>query len=329
MTTAEILAAIRKIAALVVGDICLDHWCTYDSALSEPSRETGIPVTGVMGSYVSPGAGGTVANNLAALNPYRVAALGVLGADGNGFELERALQARGVSLDLMVKDPRLPTYTYMRLFNSETGVEDRPRVDFIPFRPLPVEVERKVMQRLDSAIGGFDVIVVADQARTEHGGVITPAVRGLLRTLALRHPDKVIWAHSRRRSEHYRGVIVKPNRQEADEACLRLFRTVDYERLREHLETKLLVVTRGKEGAVVVEPGRETTVLTVPVAKPVDPLGAGDSFSAAAALALAATGSPIAAARFGNLVSGVTIMKEGTGTASPDEVLAAEAAVRG
>jgi rfaE bifunctional protein kinase chain/domain len=328
MTTAEILAAIRKIAALVVGDICLDHWCTYDPALSEPSRETGIPVTGVMGSYVSPGAGGTVANNLASLNAYRIAVLGVLGDDGNGFELERALKERDVSLDLMVKEPRLPTYTYTRLINSETGIEDRSRVDFIPFRPLPAEVERKVMQRLDSAIGGFDVVLVADQAKTEHGGVVTPAVRGLLRTLARRHPDKVIWAHSRRRSEHFRGVIVKPSRQEADEACLRLFGAVDYERLRRHLETSLLVVTRGKEGAVVVEPDRETAVMTVPVPRPVEPCGAGDSFSAGAALALAATGSPVAAARFGNLVAGVTIMKEGTGTASPEEVLATEAAAR-
>jgi rfaE bifunctional protein kinase chain/domain len=325
MTTAEILAAFRKIAALVVGDICLDHWCTYDPALSGPSRETGIPTVGVMGSYVSPGAGGTVANNLASLNAYRVAVLGVLGDDGNGFELERALQARGVSLDLMIKDPELPTFTYVKLFNSETGIEDRPRIDFIPFRPLPAAVERKVMQRLESAIGGFDVVIVPDHARTEHGGVITPAVRRLLRQLAERHPDKVIWAHSRRRSELFRGIIVKPNRQEADEACMRLFHTVDYERLRSHLETNLMIVTRGSDGALVVEPGRATEVLTVPVANPVYPCGAGDSFSAGAALALAATGSPIDAARFGNLVSSVTIMKEGTGTASPEEVLAAEA----
>jgi len=78
----------------------------------------------------------------------------------------------------------------------------------------------------------------------------------------------------------------------------------------------------------VVEPGRSTAVMTVPVARPVYPCGASDSFSAGAALALAATGDPIEAARFGNLVSSVTIMKEGTGTASPDEVLAAEAALR-
>jgi sugar/nucleoside kinase (ribokinase family) len=42
-------------------------------------------------------------------------------------------------------------------------------------------------------------------------------------------------------------------------------------------------------------------------------------------MALAAGGSPLEAARFGNLVASVTIMKKGTGTASPVEVLAAAA----
>jgi rfaE bifunctional protein kinase chain/domain len=327
MRTAEILAAFQKMSALVVGDICLDHWCTYDPALSDPSRETGISRIGVVGSEVSPGAGGTVASNLVALDASRVAVVGVIGDDGNGFELTRALRARGITLDFIVKDARLPTFTYTKLLNAETGLEDKPRVDFIPFRPLPEPVDRQVMTRLESAFSGFDVILVADQAETEYGGVITPNMRRLLRKLALRHPGKVIWVDSRKRTEHYRGVIVKPNREEADEACMRLFGTIDYQRLRQILETKLLVVTRGAEGAVVVEPGRETAVPTTAVQKPVDICGAGDSFSAGAALTLAVTGSPVEAVRFGNLVASVTIMKTRTGTASPEEVLAAEAAI--
>jgi sugar/nucleoside kinase (ribokinase family) len=59
------------------------------------------------------------------------------------------------------------------------------------------------------------------------------------------------------------------------------------------------------------------------VEQPVDICGAGDSFSAGAAMALAITGSATEAARFGNLVASITIMKHGTGTASPEEVLAA------
>jgi sugar/nucleoside kinase (ribokinase family) len=66
-------------------------------------------------------------------------------------------------------------------------------------------------------------------------------------------------------------------------------------------------------------------VRTRPVANPVDICGAGDSFSAGAALALAVTRDAEEAARFGNLVASITIMKRGTGTASPAELLEAAA----
>ena len=45
-------------------------------------------------------------------------------------------------------------------------------------------------------------------------------------------------------------------------------------------------------------------------------------FAWTSALALAVTRSPLTAAHFGNLVASITIMKKGTGTASPEEVLA-------
>jgi bifunctional ADP-heptose synthase (sugar kinase/adenylyltransferase) len=41
-------------------------------------------------------------------------------------------------------------------------------------------------------------------------------------------------------------------------------------------------------------------------------------------MALRVTGDAIQAAEFGNRVAGITIMKRGTGTASPAEVLAVE-----
>ena len=79
MTAAEILARLPARSALVVGDICLDRWCCYEPAASEASRETGIPRTAVVSTEVTPGAGGTVANNLAALGVGRVAVLGAVG----------------------------------------------------------------------------------------------------------------------------------------------------------------------------------------------------------------------------------------------------------
>jgi sugar/nucleoside kinase (ribokinase family) len=136
--------------------------------------------------------------------------------------------------------------------------------------------------------------------------------------------DKVIVVDSRARAEMFRNVILKINRDEADAACQRI--GGDYRALREHTRSKLLVITHGADGALVIsknpndDPG-DTWVGARPIQNPVDLCGAGDSFSAGAAVALAVTGSPLEAAQFGNLVASVTITKKGTGTASPQELL--------
>ena len=325
MSVSEILERLRELAALVVGDICLDRWCHYDPAAAEPSRETGLARIAVVRTEVTPGAGGTVANNLAALGVRRTAVLGAIGEDGFAFELVGALRARGIEADLLVSSARIQTFTYTKLLNAETEVEDLPRVDFINTRPLPDEVEREVLERLRRHARDFDVILVSDQAETAQGGVVTQAVRQLVKELAAAAPEKVFWVDSRMRAELFRGVIVKPNREEAEAACRRALGVVDFGRLRRHIEAPWLVITEGARGALVVGPEGETWVPTRAVAHPVDICGAGDSFSAGASLALKVTGSPVEAARFGNLVASITIMKKGTGTASPEEVLAAAA----
>jgi sugar/nucleoside kinase (ribokinase family) len=86
----------------------------------------------------------------------------------------------------------------------------------------------------------------------------------------------------------------------------------------------MLIITHGGDGALVVDEHGSAWAPTRRVERPVDICGAGDSFSAGAALTLKVTGDPIAAARFGNLIASVTIMKKGTGTASPEELLAAQ-----
>jgi rfaE bifunctional protein kinase chain/domain len=322
MTPAEILAAIPRLSALVVGDICLDRWCAYDPATSEPSRETGIPRIGVVRTEITAGAGGTVANNLAALGCGRVSVLGAIGNDGFGFELSRALAARGISSDQCIRVDAMQTFTYTKVINRDTGVEDQPRIDFINTTPLAVHAERHILDHLRNAVPSCDAVIVADQAETSLGGVVTPAVRGLLAELASAHHRKIFFADSRARIRHFRKLIVKPNQQEGEAVCLALFGRIDYPALRRHLEAGLLMVTQGPGGVLVVEESGESWVRTRPVSQPVDICGAGDSFSAGAALALAAGATPGEAASFGNLVASVTIMKKGTATASPEEVAA-------
>jgi len=319
---AELLDGFRRLRTLVVGDVCLDRWCSYDPALALPSAETGIPRIAVVSTEVTPGAAGTVANNLAALGAGTIGVLGIVGDDGYGHELRTALTVRGISPDLLVEARGVTTFTYTKLINSQTGEEDLPRVDFVNTQPLPVEFERELIVRLEREAPSYDVIVVSDQAETSQGGVVTPLVREAVLHVAAAHPEIVVWVDSRRRAELFHGVVVKPNQSEAEAASLRALGRVDFPALRRHLEAPLLIVTHGGAGAEVLSERGAEWVAATPIEKPVDICGAGDSFSAGASMALKVSGDAIAAARFGNLVASITIMKRGTGTASPAEILA-------
>ena len=329
MTTAAILARLPAMRALVIGDVCLDRWCRYHPSLSEPSRETGLPRVAVTATEVTPGAAGTVAANLAALGVGHVSVLGVTGDDGFGWELERSLAARFISTHLLIRSPLVSTFTYTKLLNASTGAEDLPRLDFINAAPLDSQLESQVIHSLRENFPDFDVILVSDQAETSAGGVITAKVREALADLGNLGTttgglDKVIVVDSRARAELFRNVVLKVNRDEADAACQRI--GGDYRALREHTRSKLLIVTLGGDGSLVIgvnneNASYETSLPARSVDHPVDICGAGDSFSAGAAMALAVTGSPLEAAQFGNLVASHTIMKKGTGTVSPHELL--------
>ncbi|MEO7652821.1 MAG: ribokinase, partial [Bryobacteraceae bacterium] len=196
MNPASILAAIPGISVLVVGDICLDRWCRYDPSEADISRETAIPRIAVVSTEVTPGAGGTVANNLVALGAKRVAVVGAIGDDGFGFELQHALRARGIAGGQLVIVPGMQTFTYTKLINDATKQEDRPRVDFITMRPLTKTAETQILDRLQTGIAAHDLILISDQAETSRGGNITEAVRDLLAALAPAYPDKWILVDS-------------------------------------------------------------------------------------------------------------------------------------
>ena len=319
MTIAEILSRFSKLNVLVVGDICLDRWCTYDPAANEPSRETGLPRIGVVHYESTAGACGTIANNLSDLGVGRVALLGAIGEDTHGDELFRALGVRDIGVDLVLRSPLVQTFTYTKHINSQTGIEDVPRVDFINTAPLPESLDEQLVKQFETFASLFDAILICDQAETSGGGIITDALREAISEVS----GKVVWVDSRKRAELFRNCIIKPNEDEAREAAQRLLGSEEYAPLLERLGLKALIVTAGERGARVIDSTGDRWLKTASVANPVDICGAGDSFSAAAASALAVGASIDQAVHLGNLVAGITIMKKGTGTASPAEVLAA------
>jgi rfaE bifunctional protein kinase chain/domain len=312
----RLLLRLSGLKALVVGDVCLDRWCTYDPELALPSKETGIPRTAVIQQQITAGAGGTIANNLEALGLGQVSLLSTIGVDGNGFDLKRALAAKHIDASLLMESEQIPTFTYTKLM-TPAGHENLARVDFVATQPVPPAVEQKLVETFVEHAPWFDVVLISDQAETHNGGLVTDRLREAINRFAAK-TQKIVWVDSRERIEKFRHAILKPNEEEANAAAERL--NTDWKGLRQTTQARWLVVTRGGRGADLISEQGDVFVQTRPIHDPVDICGAGDSFSAGAASALAAGSDPVSAIQFGNLVASVTVMKKGTGTASPEEL---------
>jgi bifunctional ADP-heptose synthase (sugar kinase/adenylyltransferase) len=82
------------------------------------------------------------------------------------------------------------------------------------------------------------------------------------------------------------------------------------------------VVTRGAEGMTLFQGGRSP--LDIPAfgaEEVVDVTGAGDTVIAAFTLAFAAGGGFEDAARLANVAGGLTVLKKGTSTVTPEELI--------
>ncbi|HEY3285291.1 MAG TPA: PfkB family carbohydrate kinase [Armatimonadota bacterium] len=329
----EILGALPGVSIAVVGDFFLDRYLVMDPALTEVSLETGLDAFQVVGKRNSPGAAGTVTSNLRALGVGTLLALGVVGEDGEGYDLRRGLEAGGVDATDLLTDAGLFTPTYIKpMFRHPDGSEtESNRQDIKNRTPLSPELEGHLVRRLRQITPSVDGVIIADQVQERNCGVVTDAVREELSRLGRQHPDKVFFADSRVRIGEFRDVICKPNRLEAAQA---LDPSVTVESPRSQAQAlgqalfertgRPLYLTLSHEGMLLFTQGGCTHLPAFPVTGPTDPVGAGDSCTAGIVSALCAGATLEEAGLVGNLVASITVQKLGTtGTASPGELLAA------
>ena len=109
----EALEGAGKVKVAVFGDYCLDKYLYMDPARDEESVETGLMAWQIHEKKKFPGAGGTVVNNLRALGVQTVC-IGLMGDDGEGYELQKALEHIGADTRLMVKSDCVCTSTYTK-----------------------------------------------------------------------------------------------------------------------------------------------------------------------------------------------------------------------
>jgi rfaE bifunctional protein kinase chain/domain len=322
----KLLADIESVSIAIVGDFCLDAYWFIDESVSEISIETNQPTRPVSQQRYSLGGAGNVAANLAALGVKDVRAFGVIGNDPFGTEMRRIMKQTGINTEnLLIQDSEWDTHTYAKPYIGDSELS---RVDFGNFNRLAKETADNLIVNLTVSIETVDTVIINQQVPS---GIHTDYFKERIAEVILKYPGKIFMADSRNFNDFYTGAIRKMNDKEALRLCgknLNPDDVISIDELKPSAKElfarykKPLFITRGARGSVTVDTEGVREIPGLQILSKVDTVGAGDSYLAGAASALAAGYDMADAAQLGTLAAGVTVQKLfQTGTATPKEIL--------
>ncbi len=325
----HLLAQVPRLTIGLVGDLFLDRYLDIAPGVREMSIETGLEAYQVARVRNSPGALGTVINNLAALGVGTIRPLTVIGDDGEAYDVLRCLRQQGVITDDIIQDPQRQTPTYNKPMKPDGSgaCQELNRLDLRARSGLSATTVTELLRRLKKLFLEVDGLIVLDQIVEVGWGVINAAVRDMLPVLARQDSDKLILVDSRAHIGEFRAGTLKPNRRECCKAAGLPADTLDDARAASAAlvcrTRRPVFCTLGEEGILLTMlNGHLSHLPAYPVAGPIDIVGAGDSATAAIATSLLAGATHEEAGQIANLVASITIQQIGTtGTASPEQVL--------
>ena len=317
---ARLVERIAGVEVCVVGDLIADVYIHTRPA--RLSREAPVIVVRYEREEVIPGGAANTARNLAALGA-KVHLLSEVGDDAVGGRVTAMLEESGVQTGGLHVRAERPTVTKTRILAGDPHRTKQQlfRIDREPpagaVRPLDGETLAR-LENVDRHVRGF---VVSDY----NYELLSPAAIEWLRRKARSKP---VIVDSRHRLRSFRGVsVITPNEEEAEETSGLAIEGPDDARavghaLVESHGVQAVLLTRGKHGMMLFEPGREPVDYPVHgTGEVVDVSGAGDTVVAAFTGAWLA-GAPLAeAAWISNCAASVVVMKVGAATCSPAELV--------
>jgi D-beta-D-heptose 7-phosphate kinase/D-beta-D-heptose 1-phosphate adenosyltransferase len=314
---ATIVRAFHAARVLIIGDIILDRYVT--GSVHRLSPEAPIPVLRPADNRCTLGGAANVALNVATLGGQAIL-VGVIGNDTAGDEVERLVQATPGIASALVRIANRPTTSKTRFM---TGNHQLLRLDEETTAPLDDAGLGAVMEAVEGALAGADVIVLSDYAK----GVLCDGVLDAILARTARSGLLVIADPKRPDFAAYRGAtILTPNEHEVRVAT-RIEADHDTEADRagrvalEATGGQAVLVTRSAKGLTLVCRDQEALHLPTRAREVADVSGAGDTLVAALAVALGAGAALLDASMLANATAGISVGKQGTATVSRQELL--------
>ncbi|HEV8582618.1 MAG TPA: PfkB family carbohydrate kinase [Thermoanaerobaculia bacterium] len=322
-TTDRLLRLVDAMAGrpvAILADLVADVFVT--GTPKRISREAPVLILSYQGEKLTPGGGANAIANVAALGG-RPLPLGIIGDDSHGRGLLAELEARGVETAGIVVRPGYRTPTKVRILGGAKHAIKQQIVRYdIEETLVLTEAERgRFCALLKEWAGEARVAILSDYGY----GAVEPAMLSRVRTAL--GEEATLVADSRFRLGEFAGLDgATPNEEEA-EALLGSSINDDParlehagRRLRERLEARFLLITRGSRGMSLFHPAVSAHLPVSGTDQVADVTGAGDTVIGTFALALAAGAVPLEAALLANYAGGVVVMKMGTATCSPEEL---------
>lgn len=311
----------------VFGDFCLDKYQYIDVTKDELSVETDLVAFQVTHQRLYAGAGGTITNNLRTLGA-TVYCVGMIGDDGEGYDLIKCLEDVGADTSLMIHTNERCTCAYvkpMRYGNGSTF--EMNRHDLKNFTPTPMSIQQQLLNNLYTAAQLSDAVIICDQYEEADCAAVTEFVREQIYYLAKNHNDVIFYADSRSNIDKFSNCIIKCNHKELarifdikdsdmDKKTAFAFGAKLYEKNR-----KPVYITFGEQGSALFD-GSNHEIPPFHVEGPVDITGAGDACNAGIVFSLTKGATYEQAGLVGNAASSIVVSQlDVTGRASLKDVI--------
>ena len=314
-------ASVQRLDVSIIGDFCLDRYLEIDPALEETSIETGLPVHNIVRVRNQPGAAGTILNNLVSLGVRRIHPVGIIGDDGEGFELLRCLR-RMPSVDMagLITSPERATFTYTKPLVTTPGRApvELSRLDMKNWTPTSDAISKAVMEAVEAAFHRSDAVVLMDQVDKAGHGTLTQPVLSRLAELVAQYPNKTVIADSRHGFDGYPKLILKMNLAELRKftGCGGFNGLEDIKRVVAQLALRRampVIVTMADRGMMASDSmGNLHFEAALPLRGAIDVVGAGDAVTATLAAVLSAGASLSEALRLASASASIVIHQVGT-----------------
>jgi len=302
---------------VVFGDLVADVFVYGE--ISRISREAPVLVLNHKETQIVPGGGANAIHNLWALgaNPLPV---GVLGDDAEGQVLLQYFSGLGIDTSGIRVSKSYRTPAKMRILAGAVHSQRQQIVRLDSGGPIQDDKIRTGIERkLRSAARNAHALLVSDYGY----GLVTPQIvsriplKGIPATIDSRFalqsfPRMTAATPNEPEVEAALGISIGNDAGKLESAGRTLLRNLKHE---------ALLITRGKEGMALFEPGRKTVHIPVHgTGEIADVTGAGDTVIATFTVALAAGGSFHDAARLANCAGGIVVMKHGTRPVTHEEL---------